>query len=155
MTRIRRAVAPVVLAALAVVAVPADARGVTERGSYQLVLKPAPSLYATDRVDGRCSPGASPYVVAVPDSEDYHQFAFGVAGTLRATLLPELATFPVGPEWDLVVRDGAKGVRATSTPRFGAYELTYRVAARHPFALVASNKSGWPNATITWQFTSR
>jgi hypothetical protein len=151
----RRALAPLALVALAVLAVPSSAKGVTERGSYQLRLKPNPVFYATDPVEGRCSPGASPYVVGVPDSDSSRTFRFSRSGTLRATLLPELATFPVGPEWDLVVRESGRGVVATSTTHVGEYELTYPVRANRPFWLVACNKTGWPNATVSWRFTSR
>jgi hypothetical protein len=134
--------------------VAAHAAPASQGGSYQLRLKPNPAFYATDPVEGRCSPGATPYVVGVPESESFRTFRFGRAGTLQASLLPELATFPMGPEWDLVVRS-TRGVRAASTPRFGAYELTYRVAAGEAFSLVACNKSGWPNATVSWRFTPR
>jgi hypothetical protein len=44
----RRALAPLAIAALAAFVLPSGARGVTERGSYPLTLKPAPAFYALD-----------------------------------------------------------------------------------------------------------
>ena len=128
---------------------------VVERGSYDLQLAPNPGYYATDAQQKWCSSLTTAHVGRVPDSWDYHGFRFPPPGTFEVTLQPELRSFPVGPEWDLVLLASSRQVARAST-KWGAYQLSYSTASPYqPLVLVACNKSGWPNATVSWTFTYR
>jgi hypothetical protein len=165
----RRTLAPllVLVALVAGMSLPAEAhhkakhkpkavpQPVVVHGSYELELTPNPGYYVTDASQQWCSPLTSASVGRVVSSADYHSLRFHGPGTLSVSLLPELASFPVGPEWDLLLRSGRTTSRR-ATPKYGAYELSYTATSTPvELGLLACNKSGWPKATVSWTFTYR
>ena len=137
-----------------------------------LVLSPA--AHAASPQSGtfavRALPDAVAYVTAsgacrLPDGRvggygkgsDGFELQAARRGTLTATLQPSGDAYvgPVGTDWRMAVYDSRMRLLASSAGPVWSNHVRVPVAAKQKVLVVACNRNGYPESTITYAFSKR
>ncbi|HUR15225.1 MAG TPA: hypothetical protein VM097_12120 [Mycobacteriales bacterium] len=145
----RRTLVPLVLMTC-LVAVPAQASPTGTSGSYDVHVLPDPTTDVSP--DGQCG-AANAFVLGSEIGQDSRAFLVRKGATLRAEVVPVLNVFAgdVGLDWSLRVYDVQwRELARSSGPPWGATSVSHRASRAQRVWLVACNRRGHPDATITY-----
>jgi hypothetical protein len=120
------------------------------RGSYAVHVLPDPTIDVSPY--GGCRPAAGGWAAGQQIGVDAHRLAMRRAGVLRARLVAQANVFAgdLGLDWTLVVVDRAGKELARSSGPAWRTEVVAEVRRAQEVQLVACNRRGHPDATITW-----
>lgn len=151
----RLSAALAVLAATALTVAPAHAATKKKpkpkplHGSYTLSLYPDPSQDVTGQA-------TDPEGCAklIPGSFDDRAFKVPAAGTLKVVLEgPSTPSSPLGPDWDLWLRDADGSVLDGSHGETSHEELTEKFKKGQPLTFEVCNLTGDQAGKVSWTFT--
>jgi len=118
-------------------------------GSYALSLYPDPSQDVTGQAK---APDGCAKVI--PGSFDDHAFKVPAAGTLKVVLDgPATPASPLGPDWDLWIRDADGSVLDASHGESSHEELVEKFKKGQPLTFEVCNLTGDQNGKVSWTFT--